>query len=124
VVQLLLDANLPPSLVVRLGAHGISAAHVGRDRNLGLAPDELILAHARERGEILVTHDLDFGTLLAIEGATTPSVIVLRLRRPSLDELTERIASCLPRVEGELTAGAIVTIEDASIRIRSLPVAG
>jgi predicted nuclease of predicted toxin-antitoxin system len=98
--------------------------HAGRDRGLGSASDEVILAHARERGEVIVTHDLDFGTILAVEGSSTPSVIVLRLQRPTLDELAERVVSCATRVADALGAGAIVSVEDAAIRIRKLPVGG
>lgn len=123
-LKLLLDANLPPSLANRLRTFGLVVEHAGRDRRLGSASDEVILAHAREHGEVIVTHDLDFGTLLAIEGSSTPSVIVLRLQRPTLDELAERVASCVSRVADALAAGAIVSVEDAAIRIRKLPVGG
>ena len=73
---------------------------------------------------MIVTHDLDFGTLLAVEGSSTPSVIVLPLQRPTLDELAERVVSCVARVADALSTGAIVSVEDAAIRIRKLPVGG
>jgi predicted nuclease of predicted toxin-antitoxin system len=122
-LKLLLDANLPPSLATRLSDLGHQADHA-RERGLGAAPDEAILAHARTRDEVIVTHDLDFGALLAVEGAIKPSVVVLRLRRATVEDLAQRLAAGLPRVRDALEQGAIVTVEDASLRIRKLPVGG
>jgi predicted nuclease of predicted toxin-antitoxin system len=120
---LLLDANLPPSLVGRLAASGIIAVHVG-GLGLGDAPDDVIVEHARARGDVLVTHDLDFSRILAASGQTTPSVIVLRLRQPTPTTLAQAIKNALTRASDDLRLGAIVTVEDSAIRVRMLPVAG
>ena len=121
--SLLLDANLPPSLVGRLAATGVVAVHVGQ-LGLGDASDDAIVAHARARGDVLVTHDLDFSRILAASGDVTPSVIVLRLRQPTPTALANGIAAALTRASDDLRAGAIVTVEDSAIRVRMLPVAG
>jgi predicted nuclease of predicted toxin-antitoxin system len=120
---LLLDANLPPSLVGRLAASGVVAAHVG-EIGLGSASDEVIVEHARARGDLLVTHDLDFSRILAASGETAPSVIVLRLRQPKPTTLAQAINTALTRASDDLRLGAIVTVEDSAIRVRMLPVAG
>jgi predicted nuclease of predicted toxin-antitoxin system len=39
------------------------------------APDREILDHAHRNRLIILTQDLDFGTLLAVGGPATPSVI-------------------------------------------------
>jgi predicted nuclease of predicted toxin-antitoxin system len=66
------------------------AAHA-RERGLARAPDESIVAHARERGEVLVSHDLDFSRILAASGCSSPSVIILRLRLPTVQALTSAL---------------------------------
>jgi predicted nuclease of predicted toxin-antitoxin system len=121
-LALLLDANLPPSLVGRLLSMGIVATHVG-ERGLGSASDEVLVEHARERSEVLVTHDLDFTRILAASGQTSPSVIVLRLRMPTPSLLASAIQATVARAEADLRAGAIAMVEETVIRVRMLPVA-
>ena len=122
-IALLLDVNLPPSLVDHLRRRGISADHA-HDRTLGRASDEQIVEHARQRGDVVVTHDLDFSRILAESGSRTPSVIIMRLRQPTLTSLASMIEVALQRAATDLAAGAIVVVEDAAIRVRPLPVAG
>ena len=43
---------------------------------MGRLPDMKILVKAKEEGRILLTHDLDFGELLAASGGSLPSVII------------------------------------------------
>jgi predicted nuclease of predicted toxin-antitoxin system len=84
-VKLLLDMNLPPSLTATLRSAGFSAVHwleVGDPH----AADTIVLDWAQTNGHILVTHDLDFGALLADGALVTVSpsesrVRVLPLRR-------------------------------------------
>jgi predicted nuclease of predicted toxin-antitoxin system len=120
--SLLLDANLPPSLVGRLAAAGVAAVHVGAI-GLGTASDELIAEQARARGDVLVSHDLDFSRILATSGEAAPSVIVLRLRSLTPLALANGITVALARAGDDLRLGAIVTVEDSAIRVRMLPVA-
>jgi predicted nuclease of predicted toxin-antitoxin system len=86
------------------------------------ASDTKIVAKARESGEVLITHDLDYGNLLAFSGETAPSIVILRLRNTHLDNLYARIANSWPQIEEALRSGAIVVLEDAAVRIRPLPV--
>jgi predicted nuclease of predicted toxin-antitoxin system len=50
------------------------------DEGLNRLPDNLILQKASEEDRILLTHDLDFGELLAASGGKLPSVIIFRLK--------------------------------------------
>ena len=122
-LRLLLDANLPPSLVARLALRGIAATHVN-ERGLGTASDETLVEHARERAEVLVTHDLDFSRILAASGQRSPSVVILRLRVPTPMDLVNAIEATVKRVEADLVAGGLVMVDDSAIRVRLLPVAG
>lgn len=70
--------NLPPSLRGALETAGYPAVHVS-DLGLQAATDEALVEIARRRGEVIVTNDLDFTRILAIEGATSPSLLLFRV---------------------------------------------
>jgi len=93
-------------------------------RSIGLqrAEDQEIIATAKLAGEAIITHDLDYGHLLAFSGEATPSVIILRTRNTHVDALTCRLDECWSDIEEPLRQGAIVTVEDAAVRIRLLPI--
>ena len=122
-LALLVDMNLPPSLANALSAAGYSAVHV-RNCGLAAASDEAIVAYARAQSRIVVTNDLDFSRILAVDGTTTPSVLVLRLRDTKPARVAALLVNSLPKLTEALSVGAIVVVEDAAIRVRLLPVAG
>jgi predicted nuclease of predicted toxin-antitoxin system len=96
-VNLLLDANLSPEVARILDEAGHDAIHV-RDIGLLSAPDAEILRAAADRGDVLVTADSDFGTLLALGDLASPSVLLLRSAdhlRPA--EQASLILANLPR---------------------------
>lgn len=87
------------------------------------APDEVIFAHAAGSGLVIISADTDFGELLAVSGATRPSVVLPR----SADHLTPDqqatlLIANLPAVAGELDSGAAVSIARGRLRVRPLPV--
>jgi predicted nuclease of predicted toxin-antitoxin system len=72
-VQLVIDMNLSVEWVAELAKHGWSAVHwstVGDPR----ADDTELIAWALANGHVVFTHDLDFGTMLALTHASGPSV--------------------------------------------------
>ena len=76
-MRIVIDMNLTPQRVEVFERHGFEAVHwqqVGA-RN---APDREIMQWARDNGDIVFTHDLDFGAILAATGADAPSVIQVR----------------------------------------------
>lgn len=73
-MKLLVDMNLSPRWIGLLEGAGIEAVHwssVGA-RN---APDAQIMAYASASGSIVLTHDLDFGAILAATHGEKPSVV-------------------------------------------------
>jgi predicted nuclease of predicted toxin-antitoxin system len=77
VIQLVVDVNLSPLWIDVFVDHGWPAVHwstVGDPR----AKDRTVMAWARENGRVVFTHDLDFGTLLALTRETGPSVVQVR----------------------------------------------
>lgn len=77
-MKLPLDQGLPRSTVWYLTKQKISCIHV-TDVGLADASDAVILDYAREEGRVIVTLDADFHTLLALTGATFPSVVRVRI---------------------------------------------
>lgn len=71
---------------------------------------------------MLVTTDTDFGTILALTGAAGPNVLLLRGVGDSISERVTAILDVLPRIENELSQGAVVVIEEDRYRIRYLPI--
>ena len=73
-VPLVVDMNLSVEWVAELAAHGWSAVHwstVGDPR----AEDSVSMAWALAYGYAVFTHDLDFGTMLALTHATGPQCL-------------------------------------------------
>ena len=42
-------------------------------------PDDRIISKAKEEERTIVTHDLDFGRIVALSGRSVPSIVTLRL---------------------------------------------
>jgi predicted nuclease of predicted toxin-antitoxin system len=92
--------------VLRDGGH--DAVHVADIGMLGAAGDA-ILADAVRSGQVIVCADTDFGELLAVSGATRPSVVLLRSAdRLAPDQQAALLTANLPVVAAELDAGAVV----------------
>jgi predicted nuclease of predicted toxin-antitoxin system len=119
-VRFLVDEALQDLVADRLLAAGHDATHV---RALGMqgAIDDNVLAHAAEEQRVLVTTDTDFGAILALSGASIPSVLLLRGVGDSVDERADAVTRALAVVEHDLARGAIVVIERDRVRLRKLP---
>jgi predicted nuclease of predicted toxin-antitoxin system len=77
-MKFLADAGISPKTVAFLNAAGHDAVHV---RQIGLqrASDADIVRRARQEGGVVLTFDLDFGQILALGVADSPSVVIFRL---------------------------------------------
>ncbi|MBI5500380.1 MAG: DUF5615 family PIN-like protein [Deltaproteobacteria bacterium] len=120
-MKFLLDMNVPRALCRALAPQGHACRHV-RDAGLARASDSAIVDAAAANAEAIVTHDLDFGPLLALSGRSAPSVVILRLRDCSPEHLAVHLVRALPEIAPALVHGAIVVLEEGSVRIRDLPV--
>jgi predicted nuclease of predicted toxin-antitoxin system len=119
-IRVLVDMNLSPEWVPLLIGSGCEAVHwstVGDPR----APDSEIMAWARAHGFIVFTHDLDFGTTLALTHAAGPSVLQLRGQHVLPENVSAQVVATVQRYETELAAGALVVVEENRSRVRVLP---
>jgi len=112
--------NISPRTVSALQRWGWDVVRVS-DSLPATATDLQILGYAREHGRVVVTQDLDFSTLLALSGHGQPSLITVRLATSDPDTVSLRLGEVLRQYEREIFAGCAVTVGDASVRVRGLP---
>jgi predicted nuclease of predicted toxin-antitoxin system len=121
-VKLLIDANLAPRVAADLRAAGFDAVHVG-DLMLVTVTDEEIFDRAAADGLTVVTADSDFGMLLALRRAPSPSVVQLRhVAEVGPDDHVALLVANLPQVAADLERGAIVSLSPTRLAVRDLPI--
>ena len=119
-MRLLGDMSLLPEWVAVLERAGWEAIHwstVGNPR----AEDQEIMAWARVQKHVVFTHDLDFGTLLALTRAGSPSVIQVRTQDVTPAAIGALVVNALRQFEGTLEKGALIVLDEARARARILP---
>lgn len=119
-MRLLIDMNLSPRWVGLLASAGIEAVHWS---TLGSpnALDSEIMAFAAAHGHVVLTHDLDFGAILAATQGEKPSVVQIRALDVSPDVIGKQVIVALGQVAAELEAGALLTVDPNRTRLRILP---
>jgi predicted nuclease of predicted toxin-antitoxin system len=120
-VKFLVDMPLSPALAVWLRARGHDAIHASTS-GLDSAPDAEILARAAQEMRTVITADLDYPRLLALAGATGPSLILLRTGNWTETEVLSRIEKLLDNLRESDIAGSIIVVDRTRIRRRPLPV--
>ena len=122
-MKLLVDMNLSPRWIPLLTGAGIEAVHwsaLGANN----APDSEIMAYARVSGYVVLTHDLDFGAILAATHGEKPSVVQIRADDVSSDVIGTQVIAALRQMASELEDGVLLTIEPTRTRLRVLPLLG
>jgi predicted nuclease of predicted toxin-antitoxin system len=119
-MKLLIDMNLSPRWIETLAGAGIEAVHwstVGAKD----APDEAIMAFAKENGYVVFTHDLGFGAMLAVTHDEKPSIVQIRTDDVSPDAIGQALINALMQMAAELENGALLTVDLKRARLRVLP---
>lgn len=119
-MKLLIDMNLSPLWIAAVQAAGHDAVHwsqVGDAR----AADEEIMSWARDHQAVVMTHDLDFTTVLALTHASGPSVVQIRTQRVLPSAIGPVVIRALSDHADTLGRGAVVVIDESRARIRILP---
>jgi predicted nuclease of predicted toxin-antitoxin system len=120
-MKLVADVNVSRRVVERLRALGFDVVRVSEVMD-ARSSDEAILSYARQCGAVLISHDQDFGALLAVTGASGPSFLNLRVSQVDAARLTGAIVSVLRATQTDLDAGAVVTLDDSGVRVHRLPI--
>ena len=119
-MMLLIDMSLTPAWVPFLAERNIRSFHWSSVGPYD-AVDEVIFRHAIDHGEIVFTHDLDFGALLAYTRSRKPSVIQARVQDPTPECIGDTVVATLRQFTEQLREGAILTILPNRTRVRILP---
>ena len=121
-MNFLIDNALSPRVAAELRAAGHDAIHV-LDYGMHAATDEAVFERATVESRVVVSADTDFGTLLALREAISPSLILFRAA--SLRRADDQVAlnlRALPSIDTALQRGAIVILERHRLRLRDLPI--
>lgn len=121
-MRLLVDENVSVRIAARLEGAGHHAVHLTAV-GLGSTDDAVVLEAAAVENQIVLTADADFSTMLALQGRSHPSVLMLR----SSDHLTpdqqaDLILRTLEQIGDELDGGAVASVTPERIRIHILPI--
>jgi predicted nuclease of predicted toxin-antitoxin system len=119
-MKFLLDMGISPKTADFLRNLGYDTIHL-HDLESDRSTDPAVLQMARNEGRILLTHDLDFGELIAASGANTPSVIIFRLRNMNPRNVNRFLKGIITEHREALEKGAIVSVTEGQVRIRLLP---
>ena len=120
-MKFLLDVHFGPSFLGLLETKGHKCrlvVHAGHPKMI----DSEILDMAYEAGEVVITHDLDFGKLLAFSGKPGPSVIIFRLKHINNELFFDLLTACWNQIEAPLLNGALIIVEPDAVRIRNSPI--
>jgi len=119
-VKLVVDMNLSVEWVAELARHGWSAVHWSTIGDPS-AEDSALMAWALANGSVVFTHDLDFGTMLALTHATGPSVLQVRGQSVLPEDIGPVLIAALSQYKAALAAGALVVVDTKKSRVRVLP---
>ena len=120
-MNFVVDANLSPRIAGLLTAAGHDAVHV-RDIGMRDASDDKIIDYAINTDRVVISHDTDFGTLLAHRRLTKPSFILVRSSDPiDVTDQAGLIIANLGALTDDLEAGAIAVFARGHLRVRQLP---
>jgi predicted nuclease of predicted toxin-antitoxin system len=120
-LRFLIDMNLSPAWAESFAHEGWEAVHwstVGEPT----ARDQVVMDYARDGAWIVFTHDLDLGALLATSRAGGPSVIQVRTQDVTPQHLGPLVFGAIRAHAPALRAGVLLTIDEATARIRILPI--
>jgi predicted nuclease of predicted toxin-antitoxin system len=120
-LRIVIDMNLSLEWIPLLEQAGWTAIHwssIGDHR----ADDSTIMAWASANDYTVFTHDLDFGSTLALTHAGKTSVIQVRAQRVLPEHIGQTVIGALKQFEQDLAVGALVVVEPAKSHVRVLPI--
>lgn len=122
-MRFLIDMPVTPKAAPRLQAAGHDAVHASMV-GLSHATDREVLEAARREERLVVTADLDYPRLLALEQAEGPGIILFRGGSYSNDEMLALLDRVLAQGATLDLEHSITVVDRARIRRRPLPPRG
>ena len=112
--------NLSPrwvGVIIDAGMEGVHWSTVGAND----APDSEMMAYALANNHVELTHDLDFGAILAATRGEKPSVVQIRAQDVSPDAVGLQVIAALRQMQSALQEGVLLTVDPNRARLRLLP---
>ena|SRR3990170_4077456 len=119
-MKILIDMNLSPFWENYLTEEGFECVHWSKIGK-GNEPDSFLFEYAKKNNYLILTHDLDFGAILAHSGDDGPSVVQIRSNNITPEFYGKKLVSAIKQAETYLKEGALVIIDETRSRIRVLP---
>ncbi len=120
-MKFILDENLPQSFVEKLGELGFTVDHV-RTAGLQGADDRTIALYAKNQDAVLITKDIEFGSLLLYPKGSHYGVVILRLPEYfKKEQIFLFLKNFLTTIRKDNLIGHITTLEIGKYRVRKLP---
>ena len=119
-IKIIVDMNLPPRWTEFLNAGGIEAVHWSSIGSAGAADSE-IMRFAKDGGYTVLTHDLDFGSILAATGWNAPSVIQVRTQDVFPESIGQLVAGAIRQFAADIEKGVLISVDESRYRARMLP---
>ena len=79
------------------------------------------MAYAKLNAFVVMTHDLDFGAILAATQGEKQSVVQIRAEDVRPPAIGNQIVNALRQMAAELDRGALLSIDTNQTRLRLLP---
>src|SRR5215216_4327324 len=112
---------LSPTLARWLADSGHDAIHAS-DIGMERASDAEIVGRAKREGRTVITADLDYPRLLALTGATEPSLILFRGVDWSDADVIARVDQLLETMTDDDVERSVLVVERNRVRRRRLPI--
>ncbi len=120
-LKFIADMGISQSTVRWLKENHYDAKHL-RDENLIRLSDEKIMEKAKLESRVVLTCDLDFGTILALNKTELPSVVLFRLSNEKPANINYHLNLILQNYSEDLLNGSIIIVQENKYRIRKLPI--
>lgn len=119
-MKFLADVGISTGAVAFLCEWGHDAIHLF-EQDLHRLSDTDIIAKAHQEKRIILTHDLDFGDLMAASGNRLPSIIIFRLPDMRPPNVILHLQMILNPHQAILESRALLSVTQNRIRVRVLP---
>jgi predicted nuclease of predicted toxin-antitoxin system len=121
-MRLVLDQGVPRDAAVGLRDYGYECVHVGEVGMHNAADDEILAWSGTDA--VVVTLDADFHAILAVSGASGPSVIRFRIEGLRAPKVTSLIKKLIAEFRTDLEGGCLITVKSHKTTCHRLPIGG
>jgi predicted nuclease of predicted toxin-antitoxin system len=116
-MRILLDENLPASLVEALRALGHDVEHV-YTKALSGRPDGDVRALAEAEDRLLITQDIRFADARTFTLGNHPGLLLVRLKHPGRRALAAKVRFVFETEDTSSWRGCFLVLTDSKLRVR------